>query len=202
MSVIIGTVRNFESKPSQYGDGNFERIQIETDNGYKSWYTSYANRHVDVGEEITAELRESKKTGKEYIASFELRGAEAAQRDRGYDGMPKAQTPARSAPGASQGDSSEERQLSIVTQSLFKTIFPVAAAEMQAEDCLLHCIKLAMKLEKEVKKAVAAKHLNGAKAALNEEQNQQAQQASDDAEGGFIDDDVPFSQLRGDLYAL
>jgi hypothetical protein len=202
MSVIIGTVRNFESKPSQYGDGNFERIQIETDNGYKSWYTSYANRHVDVGEEITAELRESKKTGKEYIASFELRGAEAAQRDRGYDGMPKAQTPARSAPGASQGDSSEERQLSIVTQSLFKTIYPERAQQEDPIDVLKGCIKLALAMEKEIKKAVAAKHINGAKAALNEEQNQQAQQASDDEAGGFIDDDVPFSQLRGDLYAL
>jgi hypothetical protein len=202
MSVIIGTVRNFESKPSQYGDGNFERIQIETDNGYKSWYTSYANRHVDVGEEITAELRTSKKSNKEYIASFELRGAEQAQRDRGYESQPKAQTPARSAPAASQGNDSRERQISIVTQSLFKTIYPAKhESGITAAECLKGCIELAMTLEKDIKKAVAAQHMENAKAALEaEQQNQEAQQADDD--GGFIDDDVPFSSLRGDLYAL
>ncbi len=187
MSVIIGTVRNFESKPSQYGDGNFERIQIETDNGYKSWYTSYANRHVDVGEEITAELRTSKKSNKEYIASFELRGAEQAQRDRGYESQPKAQTPATGAHSGSQ----EERQLSIVSQAIFKTTYnPEKGIQEQIDTS----IKAALYLEKRVRAAVAAKHVNAAKELLEAQENEdlsQSQSTDSGAEPDF-DDTIPF----------
>ena len=195
MSVLVGTVRQAESKPSQYGDGMYNRIQLEGDNGHTSWYTSYADANPQVGDYITAEIGESKKSGKEYIRSWKHH-----QEQRG-DMPPKAQTPATGAPGGSQGGSNEERQLSIVTQSLFKTIYPVANGELQAKDCILHCIKLAQFMEKEVRAAVASKHIAAAKAELElvEQQNHETQQSSEEA-GGFIDDDVPFTQLRGDLY--
>ena len=195
MSILIGTVRNAESKPSQYGDGMYNRIQLEGDNGHKSWYTSYANTLPEVGDYITVEIGESKKSGKEYIRSWK-------HKQEGADEYtPKAQTPARSAPAASQGNDSRERQISIVSQAIFKAAYPVLAEDLSVEEVLNRSIKGAMYLEKAIKKAVAAQHMENAKQALEaEQQHQEAQQADDD--GGFIDDDVPFSSLRGDLYAL
>jgi hypothetical protein len=183
MSVILGTVRAAESKPSQYGDGMYNRIQIEGDNGFKSWYTSYADSNPEIGAYITCEVGESKKSGKEYVRSW----AHKQEGEGQY--TPKAQTPARSAPAASQGGSNDERQLSIVTQSLFKSIYPVQH-EKGAENVLKGCISLAQLLEKEVRAALASGHIHEAKVALEaaEQQNQEAQQAAEDE----FDDDIPF----------
>ena len=104
--------------------------------------------------------------------------------------MPKNKTPATGAPGGPQGNESRERQLSIVTQALFKTIYPVAFNNngAKAEEVLQYSIKLAMTLEKEVKKAVAAQHMENAKQALENENLSQSQSTNIGAEEDFDDD--------------
>ena len=185
MSILQGKVTNQQVKTSKKGN-EYQRVEIENITGHRSWWTSFADRPMLVGETVMCAVKQM--GDGEVIDDYELDG----------DAPQAASKPPESTSKPSNDDSDvwRKKDLRISSLAIFGHIWAGSAAGHERE-VLDKAIKMAIQLEKRVNAYVSGADIDGMKQSLQDEVAQRAQESDHAASadntdvGGAYDPNVP-----------
>lgn len=216
MSIAHGKVMKLSYKDWPPNDKNPEgnrtySVLLQDDAGGEQWFTNYAyEKHGQPPEGATITASVEQKGKYPYFTDYEINGASGAGMTPASASVPNnLKRPAEAGSGGSSSpdaDTWRKKDLSIATQALFKTIYPLSKEAFTVSMALDASFKGACYLEKKINAYVAGADIDGMKrnladevqAAVNEQDNHAdnaevagPEHTSQPDDPGF-DDDIPF----------
>lgn len=181
MSIAHGEVMKLSYKDWPPNEKNPEgnrtySVLLRDDAGGEQWFTNYAyEKHGQPPEGAVLTASVEQKGKYPYFTDYQIDGATGAGLTPAIASVPSnLKRPAEASSGGSSSpdaDTWRKKDLSIATQAIFKTAYPIASAagKVSATEIMDHSFKVACFLERKINAYVAGADIDGMKGNLADE---------------------------------